>query len=187
MPARAPRREITQLSQDAERLSEADMARVLQMLREEHFVEEIQSGEGELEMDALPVHVLRSMQKFVAGKLGKPVPLAARGAVSFTDMGRARAAAGAGGGGGGGSEKGKGAGVPSKSQLEDQRRLIAQAAEVAAQRASAAPPAAAAAASSMSSVAAPSASPSSSSSSFSPAAAGGFAFEDDGDMLSPPF
>ena len=66
--------EMQKLSDDASRLSEADMSRLLQILQERKLVPASANGEIELDMETLPPATLRMMQKVVAEKLAASAP-----------------------------------------------------------------------------------------------------------------
>jgi len=66
--------EKEKLIEDAGSLNDQDMERLSQMIREEQVDMGSNSGEVELNVDDLPIPTLRRMQRFVAEKLGRPVP-----------------------------------------------------------------------------------------------------------------
>ena len=66
--------EMQKLSDDASKLSEADMARLLQFLQERKLVPASANGEIELDMETLPPATLRTMQKEVMKMLAAYAP-----------------------------------------------------------------------------------------------------------------
>lgn len=66
--------EKQRLTEDVSQLSESDTARVLQIIQEHGVAANVTDGEVELDINSLPTPTLRALQRFVAERLGMPLP-----------------------------------------------------------------------------------------------------------------